>query len=278
MRLFLTVLLSLTLVAGSLAAQPAASPQQRAVESNLLPAIVFDRRAEAWTLSQRMARWSVPGVSIAVIDDGRIAWAQGYGVIAAGEAAPVTVHTRFQAASISKPVAAMAAMTLVQDGRLSLDADINTVLKRWKLPPSPLTEGNPVTPRHLLSHSGGTTVHGFPGYAPGRPASHPRPDPRRRAPGQYPRRHLRGQARRPAEILRRRLPDRPADDGGRHRPPLRRYRRRQGPASRRHDRPRLRPPAQGPVRPRPRRRRQAHPRRLAQLSRSRRRRPVDHPH
>ena len=85
------------------------------------------------TLSDRMAAWHVPGVSIAVIHHGVIEWAQGFGVASVG-GAPVTAETLFQAGSISKPVAAMAALRLVQEGKLSLDTDVNKTLTSWKLP------------------------------------------------------------------------------------------------------------------------------------------------
>lgn len=149
--------------------EPAPSPQQIAVETGLQPAAVFDGKAEAWTVEARMARWKVPGVSVTVVDDGKIVWARGYGVVAAGETGPVTASTRFQAASISKPVAAAAAMSLVQDGKLTLDGDVNAVLRSWKLPASAFTADRPLTLKDLLSHTGGTTVHGFPGYAEGAP-------------------------------------------------------------------------------------------------------------
>lgn len=164
--LVLSAAFGLALLAGPVAAR---SPQQTAVEAGLQPAAVFDGKAEAWTVEQRMARWKVPGVSVVVVDDGRIVWAKGYGVLAAGEAAPVTPQTRFQAASISKPIAAAAALSLVQDGRLTLDGDVNAVLKSWKLPASRFTADRPLTLKDLLSHTGGTTVHGFPGYARGAP-------------------------------------------------------------------------------------------------------------
>jgi CubicO group peptidase (beta-lactamase class C family) len=67
--------------------------------------------------------------------------------------------------SISKPLAAMAALRLVEQGKLSLDADINTFLTTWKFPADPVAVSKPVTLRELLTHTGGTTVHGFPGYA-----------------------------------------------------------------------------------------------------------------
>jgi CubicO group peptidase (beta-lactamase class C family) len=122
----------------------------------------------AHTLRERMIALHVPGVSVAVIHHGAIEWAQGFGVMKVG-GAPVTAETLFQAGSISKPVAALAALKLVQEGKLSLDADVNTELKRWKLPYGPEAKGKIVTLRELLTHTGGTTVHGFPGYAMGEP-------------------------------------------------------------------------------------------------------------
>jgi CubicO group peptidase (beta-lactamase class C family) len=122
----------------------------------------------AHTLQERMAALHVPGVSVAVIHHGVIEWAQGFGVMKVG-GAPVTAETVFQAGSISKPVAAMAALKLVQEGKLSLDADVNTELTSWKLPYGPEAKGKVVTLRELLTHTGGTTVHGFPGYAMGEP-------------------------------------------------------------------------------------------------------------
>jgi len=110
-----------------------------------------------------MAYYNTPGISIAIIDDYRIAAASGYGVADADNPAPVTTETLFQAASISKPVTAMAVLKLVQDGILDLDEDVNRYLVSWKVPP--VGDSQPrVTLRQLLSHNAGLTVHGFRGY------------------------------------------------------------------------------------------------------------------
>jgi len=125
---------------------------------------------DGYTVAQLMARFRVPGVSIAVIHNGRIHWAKGWGVADVTSGVAVTPSTRFQAASISKPVTATAAMRLAQEGRLSLDADINSILKSWRLPTSEHTRERPVTPRALFSHtSGSDDGFGFPGYNPGVP-------------------------------------------------------------------------------------------------------------
>jgi CubicO group peptidase (beta-lactamase class C family) len=116
------------------------------------------------TLADRMKELNVPGVSVAVVHNGKIEWARGFGVRSIG-GSPVNPETMFQAGSISKPLAAMACLRLVQQGKLALDTDVNTYLTSWKLPSDPVQQGKPVTLRELLTHTGGTTVHGFPGYA-----------------------------------------------------------------------------------------------------------------
>ena len=129
-------------------------------------------RGNATTIAARMRALNVPAVSVAVVDSGRIVWAKAYGVVDTSTrrpATPATPATRFQAASMSKPVGSMAALRLVEEGKLSLDADINAALKSWKLPANDFTNGTFVTLRMLLTHTGGLTVHGFPGYAAGAP-------------------------------------------------------------------------------------------------------------
>ena len=121
-------------------------------------------------VQELLTKFNVPGVSIAVIKDFKIEWARGYGIADVETGAPVTPDTMFQAASISKPVAAMVSLKAVQDKRFTLDQDINTILKSWTLPETPLTKESPVTPRMLMSHSSGMgDGFGFPGYSPNTP-------------------------------------------------------------------------------------------------------------
>ena len=129
------------------------------------PVEVEGRPAARWTLAERMTHYKVPGVSIAVIEGGRIAWARGVGVKEAGKADSVGLTTLFQAASISKPVAATAMLRLVERGTLSLDTNVNRYLTSWKVPDNKFTATEKVTLRRIVSHSAGLTVHGFPGYA-----------------------------------------------------------------------------------------------------------------
>jgi CubicO group peptidase (beta-lactamase class C family) len=125
---------------------------------------------DPFTLPQLMQRFHVPGASIAVIRDFKIHWAKGYGAADVETGSPVDADTLFQAASISKPVTAMAVVRLAQEGKLALDADINSLLRSWRVPPSGLTRDQPVTPRSLMSHtSGADDGFGFPGYDPNAP-------------------------------------------------------------------------------------------------------------
>ncbi len=114
-------------------------------------------------LAARMRYYHTPGVSIAVINEGKVEWARAFGVRDSRTNEPMTVETILQASSISKPVFALAVMRLVERGKVQLDEDINRYLESWKVPPT--GEWQPViTLRQLLSHSAGLTVDGFIGY------------------------------------------------------------------------------------------------------------------
>ena len=122
------------------------------------------------TIEELMADHGVPGVGIAVIRDFEVHWAKGYGVADVETGAPVDTETLFQAASISKPVAAMAVLRAVQDGLFTLDDDINDILMSWTLDGGEFTRDQPVTPRSLTSHTSGLgDGFGFPGYDPSDP-------------------------------------------------------------------------------------------------------------
>jgi len=149
---------------------PSATEQIARVIGGLRPSIAITGEAPVrWTLAERMQHYHVPGISIAVIDSGKIVWAKGFGVKETGGTDSVTPQTIFQAGSISKPTFALGVMRLVQDGQLNLDEDVNVKLKSWKVPENKFTAVQKVTLRRILSHNAGFTVHGFPGYEAGTP-------------------------------------------------------------------------------------------------------------
>jgi CubicO group peptidase (beta-lactamase class C family) len=150
------------------AGEPGADARIRQVENNLLPRVALkENLGRPATLAQRMQEFGIPGVSIAVIDGGKIVWTRAYGVSDTVEKTPVTVDTIFQAGSISKPIAALGALRLTKEGKLSLDDNVNAKLKTWRVPDNDFTKDQKVTLRRLMSHTAGLTVHGFPGYAVG---------------------------------------------------------------------------------------------------------------
>jgi CubicO group peptidase (beta-lactamase class C family) len=99
----------------------------------------------------RMAETGVPGVSIALVRDGAVAWARGWGIANVLTRAPVDERTVFSAASNGKPLAAFAALRLVEAGTLSLDEPLRAALDaRWAAP-----AGDGVTLRQVLTHTSG---------------------------------------------------------------------------------------------------------------------------
>jgi len=137
------------------------------VELGLIPAWSSESEApETVAVQERMEWLGAAGMSVAVIDGYDIAWEAGYGLADAVERTPVRSGTLFLAGSISKSVNAAGVMRLVERGELDLDRDVNEFLRSWKVPAQAGWQAI-VTLRQLLSHTAGTTVHGFPGYGRG---------------------------------------------------------------------------------------------------------------
>jgi CubicO group peptidase (beta-lactamase class C family) len=139
-----------TCAAPSVAAGGPSNAHTAYVETSLRPAVIKPG-APPLTLAEEMRRYDVPGISVAVIHEGKIAWARGWGLRDLASCAPVTPDTAFQAASISKVITAMIALRLVEQGRIGLDRNINAALRSWQMPrgrnagtgrhhPSPIAE------------------------------------------------------------------------------------------------------------------------------------------
>lgn len=140
--------------------------QISSIENDLLPTFYIEgEKPEPVSLQERMEYYNVPGLSVAVYRNGELEWAKGYGIADKETSRPVTEETLFQAASISKPIAAMAVHDMAEDGIVDLDKNINEYLTSWQLPDNEFTAEEKVTLRRILNHTAGTTVWGFPGYA-----------------------------------------------------------------------------------------------------------------
>lgn len=164
----LTFILPILLLSQCRTADSSLEERIQRIDNGLINAILIKGQpVEKWNIVDRMKHYKVPGVSIAVINNYKIEWAKGYGVKEVGKEDVVTSDTLFQAASISKPVAASAALHFVEEGVLDLDENVNNKLDSWKIPENKYSEEKKVNLRGLLSHSAGLTVHGFRGYAAG---------------------------------------------------------------------------------------------------------------
>jgi len=140
------------------------SSRLQRIINNLRASTSFDERfSEPQTLSARLAKKNTPALSLAIIDDFEIAEVAAFGICKVGDPTPITEKTLFQAGSISKPVFATAVMSLVQQGKVDLDEDVNEYLKSWKIPANHGWQPR-ITLRQILSHTAGLTVHGFGGY------------------------------------------------------------------------------------------------------------------
>ena len=137
------------------------------IEAGMLPAVVVaGEDAPTETIGDIMERYQVPGVSVAVINDGNLEWAKGYGVLETG-GAEVNTETLFLAGHIGQAVATVSALKLVQDGRIDLDENVNSKLQSWKVPDNEFTTSEKVTLRRLLTHTSGLSVRSLLGYLPG---------------------------------------------------------------------------------------------------------------
>jgi CubicO group peptidase (beta-lactamase class C family) len=113
-------------------------------------------------------RYSVPGAAVAVIRGGKVVWSRGFGFADLAAKVPVTPETEFNVGSLSKTPTAWAVMQLVDEGKVRLDAPVDTYLRRWHLPPSSF-EKREVTISRLLSHTSGISNHDYHGWDPNSP-------------------------------------------------------------------------------------------------------------
>lgn len=146
-----------------------AGAEPRPFEAGLRRSIaIAGQEGARFSLAERMRHYRVPGVSVAVIEGCRIVDARGFGH-SAGQGAPITPRTLFQAGSLSKSISAVAALRLVERGQLPLDEDIRPLLRSWVLKDAANVATAPVTLRRLLNHTAGLNEVGGKGYARGAP-------------------------------------------------------------------------------------------------------------
>ena len=134
------------------------------VENGLAGWVRVDGSTGGWNLQERMKVHNTHGVSVAVVHNFKVEWAKGYGFADTSDKRPVATNTLFQAASISKSLNAMGVLKLADKKQIDIHKNVNDYLKSWKFPEDSFTNTTKLTTAHLLSHTGGITIHGFPGY------------------------------------------------------------------------------------------------------------------
>lgn len=131
-----------------------------------LPQNVYEEALEEFGLSSKMSRYGVPGVSFAVIKNGKVDWAKGYGFVQTGKPEAIDTETMFSVGSVSKVGAAVVSLKMQEEENLDIDTDVNQYLTSWKVPQNQYTEQQAVTLRRIMSHTAGLTVHGFADFNP----------------------------------------------------------------------------------------------------------------
>jgi CubicO group peptidase (beta-lactamase class C family) len=126
------------------------------------PAVLPVRAAEAGArapqeridayVQERMSAWSVPGLSLAIVEDGKVATTRGYGLANREQATPMTPQTLVAVGSTTKSVTALAILQLVEQGKVDLDAPVTRYLPWFALDDPRSGE---ITVRHLLTHTAG---------------------------------------------------------------------------------------------------------------------------
>ena len=110
-----------------------------------------------------MKKKNVPGMALAILDNNKFVFKKSYGFSNLKKETPIAFSTGFNIGSISKLFTAFAIMKLVEEGKIELNAPVENYLTRWKLPNSQY-DNSKITIRHLLGHTAGASVHGYPGF------------------------------------------------------------------------------------------------------------------
>ncbi|WP_412546626.1 serine hydrolase domain-containing protein [Maricaulis sp. MIT060901] len=134
--------------------------------SQLRPRFHVGEGGTRYSLAERMQHYNVPGVAVAVLADGEVVYAQGFGVLQTGGSEPVDEHTVFSAGSVSKIATSALTLRLHDAGLLDINAPVSGQLRSWELPQSAF-DNQAVTLRTILSHTAGFNIHGFPDFQPG---------------------------------------------------------------------------------------------------------------
>jgi N-acyl-D-amino-acid deacylase len=109
------------------------------------------------TITDFMRKHAIPGGAVAVLRDGKLIYARGFGYADVENKTPVQPDALFRIASVSKPITAAAIMKLVEEGKLKLDDRVAPFIAHLTPAPGATVDARweQITIRHLLNHTGG---------------------------------------------------------------------------------------------------------------------------
>jgi CubicO group peptidase (beta-lactamase class C family) len=146
--------------------QEGAAERKIQLENSILGQVKFLGELENLsTIVDKMSTYQIQGLSLALINQGEIDWADIYQNTNSPKDPKLTCNSIFQAASLSKPVTFMAALRMHAAGEIDLDKNIQESLKDFEIPQGKQTAENPITFRNLFSHTSGINPGGYQGYA-----------------------------------------------------------------------------------------------------------------
>lgn len=135
------------LVLSCLALIPISSSSRVGAQARGLSAETIQRIEK--TISSEMSQQNIPSLSVAVAVDNELRWTNGYGMADLENFVPAKAATAYRVASVTKPMTATAVLQLVEQGRMALDAPVQTYVPSFPKKPWPITI------RHLLTHQSG---------------------------------------------------------------------------------------------------------------------------
>ncbi|SNR16741.1 serine hydrolase domain-containing protein [Tenacibaculum jejuense] len=141
------------------------TPQEK-ITNNLTPYYYLEDQTPITTIKEVMEKDNITGARIIFVDSSKISWSKNYGYANIKDTIKVSNNTLFSGASLSKPITTVTALKLVEKGILSLDDDINKILKRWKIPENNFTKNSKVTLRSLIGHRSGLNRSFWMSYSP----------------------------------------------------------------------------------------------------------------
>ncbi len=114
----------------------------------------YTREYITWLVQREMKKYNVTGLSIALVDDQRVIWAEGFGFADKTGQVPATAETVYRVASLSKLFTATAAMQLAEQGKLDIDQPLKKYLPEFSIK-SRFPDSSPITLRTLMTHHSG---------------------------------------------------------------------------------------------------------------------------